>query len=145
MSPRHRQLEELKEKVLEVASKGGRIIVIGWKGSNNDSNTRRLENAGYVEFRNDAPTRIDSRNHVLFTKFVKHATAFAVRKRTGNYTSYFLQIGELREVLSPLLSLLPTTESQRPEKEEVVTVHTHREDIAPPMSSASRRYRVNAR
>ncbi len=94
--------EEMEQRVVAVVRNGGRLLVVGWKGSNHSEETRRLEREGVVEFTELVPDKVGSNIHVLFTKFTGHASHSKMKSVAGkeNVEARALTMGKIRALLS---------------------------------------------
>lgn len=96
---------------------GGRIVVVGWKGSNHNQKTLRLEKSGKVIFAAGKRAKEvgGKTDLVILTRFVSHSHTEAMQKKGLNVYPHTVGLGIIRRVLNECTNLIATlTEPEAP-------------------------------
>jgi len=93
-------MDLLLKKTHVVLKQGGKIVILGWKTSNHDKFTRKLEETGRVKFYEKDPISICSGSMLIWTRFVGHSLTDRFRNQAGIVShSRSLNTGEIRRFL----------------------------------------------
>lgn len=119
-------MELLIKKADEVLKASGKIVVLGWKASNHDEFTRKVENTGRVRFYNKDPISICSGNMLIWTRFVGHSSRNRLRNQPGIVShSNYLNMGELRRFLRGVGAMI--LDESTPKSPEPIAQRTTKE------------------
>lgn len=97
--------------MLRALEGGGVILVVGWKASNHCKITRALKEAGVVRFVEKPPEKVDSRDFVFFTRFVRHAHTKMVGRSTDKMIAHCMGTGVIREHLKAIVQFANTAKT----------------------------------